>query len=130
ARHATSPTSLALLPPRVSGDRRTAVSDDVLVTLTTIAGVGAGLAGGVFFAFSTFVMDGLNRLRPNESVRAMQEINVAAPQPPFMALLFGTALLSLALAITGLARWDEGGSGYLLAGGLLYAVPIVLTGAY
>jgi uncharacterized membrane protein len=31
-------------------------------TLTLIAAVGAGLSGGVFFAFSTFVMKALGRL--------------------------------------------------------------------
>ena len=106
------------------------MSDDVLLTLSTVAAVGSGLAGGVFFAFSTFVMRGLNRLRPTESVRAMQAINVAAPTAAFMSLLFGTALLAAALAVVGLARWGDAGSGYLVAGGLLYAVPIVLTAAY
>jgi uncharacterized membrane protein len=106
------------------------VSDDLLVTLSVIAAVGSGLVGGVFFAFSTFVMQGLDRLRPAESVRAMQSINREAPTPAFMVLLFGTALLSAGLAVIGLARWDEGGSGYLLAGAVLYAVPIACTGAY
>ena len=35
-----------------------------------------------------------------------------------------------AVAVVGLAQWGDAGSGYLVAGGLLYAVPIVLTAAY
>ena len=106
------------------------MSDDVLLWLSTAAAVGSGLAGGVFFAFSTFVMRGISRLRPGEAVRAMQAVNVAAPTPAFMTLLFGTAALATGLVVIALARWDEAGSGYLVAGGLLYAIPIVFTAAY
>jgi uncharacterized membrane protein len=106
------------------------VSDDLVLTLSVIAAVGAGLAGGVFFAFSTFVMQGLDRLQPSDSIRAMQAINVAAPTPPFMTLLFGTAVLAAVLVVAALARWDDAGSGHLLAGGLLYAIPIALTAVY
>ena len=106
------------------------MSDEAILTLSVLAAVGTGVAGGVFFAFSTFVMQGIDRLRPADSIRAMQAINVAAPTPPFMALLFGTALLATVLAVTAVGRWGESGSGYLFAGGVLYAVPIVLTAVY
>lgn len=102
----------------------------LLLVLTTTGAVGAGLVGGVFFAFSTFVMGGLDRLPPKEGLKAMQAINVAAPTPPFMALLFGTAALCLGLAITGVVRWGDDGSGLLVAGGLLYLVVIVMTAAF
>jgi uncharacterized membrane protein len=45
------------------------------------AAVGAGLTAGVFLAFSTFVMTGLGRAPAAAGVRAMQEINRAAPSP-------------------------------------------------
>jgi uncharacterized membrane protein len=103
-----------------------------LVTALTIAtAVGCGLNGGVFFAFSSFVMPGLARLRPAEGAAAMQSINVTAVTPVFMTALFGTGALSLAVLVAGLAALDESYGGWLVAGGAVYlAGTIVLTILY
>jgi hypothetical protein len=50
----------------------------LLYPLTLIAAVGCGLVAGVFFAFSSFVMNALARLQPAQGVAAMQAINLAA----------------------------------------------------
>jgi uncharacterized membrane protein len=105
--------------------------DGFLFALTFVTAVGAGLVGGVFFAFSTFVMKALGRLRPSEGAAAMQAINVEAPNPAFMLALFGTGLAGLVLAVWGLADLDEPYAGYLIAAGVVYFVgEVVLTGAY
>ena len=104
--------------------------DDYARALTLAAAVGAGVAGGVFFAFSTFVMKALADLPPANGVAAMQSINRRAPSPWFMALLFGTAALCVALVVSAILRWDEASAPYQLAGGLIYLVAIVLTIAY
>src|SRR5262245_56483306 len=57
-------------------------------TLTVIAALGAALSAGVFFAFSTFVMQALRRLPDEQGLAAMQAINKAAPTPLFMLALF------------------------------------------
>jgi uncharacterized membrane protein len=103
-----------------------------LVTALTIAtAVGCGLNGGVFFAFSSFVMPGLARLRPAEGGAAMQSINVTAVTPVFMTALFGTGALSLAVLVAGVAALDESYGGWLVAGGAVYlAGTIVLTMLY
>lgn len=98
--------------------------------LSLVAAVGAGLAAGVFFAFSTFVMTALRRMPAPQGVRAMQEINKAAPTPWFMAVLFGTALVGVVLGISALRRWDEPAARWQLAGAALYLVCVVLTIAY
>jgi uncharacterized membrane protein len=87
---------------------------------TLAAAVTSGLAAGVFFAFSTFVMPALDRLAPGEAIAAMQSINRAAITPPFMALLFGTALGCLLLAAWALASLGERQAPWLLAGAALY----------
>ena len=97
--------------------------------LKVTAAVGAGTAGGVFFASSTFVMRALDRLPPAHSVAAMQAINKYAPNPLFMAALFGTAAASAALIVHGV-RSGESDAGYLIAGGVLYLSGIVLTIVY
>jgi uncharacterized membrane protein len=99
-------------------------------SLTLIAAVGAGLAGGVFFAFSTFVMSGLGRADDRSGLVAMQGINKAAPTPVFMTLLFGTGLLCVLLGISAVRRLDEPAARWQLAGCLLYLLMIVVTAAY
>ena len=42
--------------------------------------VAAGTVGGVFFAFSTFVMKALARLPHAQAIAAMQSINAASQQ--------------------------------------------------
>jgi uncharacterized membrane protein len=93
---------------------------DASTALTFVAAIGCALVGGVFFAFSTFVMQGLDRLRPGAAVASMQEINRTAVTPAFMTLLFGTALLCLAAAIVALAELGESGAGLRLAGAVAY----------
>src|SRR5262245_46490786 len=101
-----------------------------LLVLITAALIGSAVAGGVFFAFSTFVMQALDRLPPRESITAMQAINVAAPTAWVMTLLFGTAAVCIAAGVAAIVSWGERGATYVLIGSALYLVPIVLTAAY
>ncbi len=61
----------------------------------TTAALGSALVGGVFFAFSSFVMKALGRVPSSEGIAAMQSINVVVINPSFMGAFMGTALLSL-----------------------------------
>lgn len=64
---------------------------DVSGTVVGAAAVGSALVGGVFFAFSGFVVPALARL--GAGAAAMQAVNRAAVRPPLMLALFGTAAL-------------------------------------
>lgn len=103
-----------------------------LVNGATLAtAVAAGTMGGVFLAFSTFVMPALRDLPPAEGIGAMQSINRAAVTPVFMTALFGTALACLVLCIAAVRAWHEPASGRLLAGGLVYLVGVIgMTAAF
>ena len=101
--------------------------DGWLLVLTIVSALSCGLVGGVFFAFSSFVMKALAGLPPAQGIAAMQSINVVVITPLFMLPLFGTAVPCLALAIASLVDWGEPGAAYLLAGGLLYLVGTVLV---
>ena len=98
--------------------------------LAAVAAVGAATTGGVFFAFSTFVMRALRNLEPRQGLTAMQAINRAAPNPLFMTVLFGTAALSGGLAVVGLRKLDEPGAPALVAGGVLYLAAVGITAGY
>jgi uncharacterized membrane protein len=105
--------------------------DGFLFGLTLAAVVSAGLVGGVFFAFSNFVMRALGRLRPSEGAAAMQSINITVITPTFMTALFGMGVVSLVLIGWGLADLDEPYAGWLIAGGVIYLIgEIATTGAY
>jgi len=98
--------------------------------LTVVATVGSGLAAGVFFAFSTFVMTALDRLPDRQGLMAMQEINDAAPTPWFVVPWLGTAAVCVALVVMSLRRHREASAPYVLAGSALYLVGTVVTFAY
>jgi uncharacterized membrane protein len=99
--------------------------------LTFIAAIGTATMGGVFFAFSTFVMAGLDRLPPAQAIAAMQSINITAVRPAFMLGLFGTAAICLYLAVRAVMTWGDRQALLLLAGAALYLVgAILLTGSY
>ncbi len=89
-------------------------------TATLVAALGCGLAAGVFFAFSAFVMEGLNRLPAAAGITAMQSINRTAVSALFMTALFGTAVLCLGLAVWAAASWGERRAPWVMAGSALY----------
>lgn len=61
----------------------------------------------------------------------MQEINREAPKAPLMMLMFGTAVLSVALGVNALGNMDEVVSAYhLVAGGVFLVGVIFVTGLY
>lgn len=84
--------------------------------------LGAGTAGGVFFAFSTFVMKALAELPGAAGAAAMQRINVVVLNPLFLGLFLGTAILSLASVAVAARAWSSPRSLLLVASGLLYLV--------
>lgn len=104
--------------------------DGYLRILALIAAVGAGVSGGVFFTFSTFVMKALGRLPATQGISAMNAINKAAPTPLFMLALFGTGAVSIALSAGALGHLDQRWAAYVLTGTALYLACLILTMAY
>lgn len=91
----------------------------LLDVATIAAAVGSGLSGGVFFAFSTFVMPALGRLPAAQGITAMQAINVDAINAPFMAVLFGSGVIGVGVAGVALAQKEQGAP-WFVAAALVY----------
>lgn len=92
----------------------------MLNSLPLLVCVGAGLVGGVFFAFSAFVLKALAQLPAAQGIRAMQRINVVVLNPLFLGTFVGTAVLAGVCVVAGVFPWGEPRSLLLLAGGLSY----------
>jgi uncharacterized membrane protein len=100
---------------------------DAVLVLTFVTALGASVAGGVFFAFSNFVMRALGRIQAPAGIRAMQEINVTVINRWFMTALFGTGVACLALIVVALIDWESSYGPYLVAAGGLYFVGTVVV---
>ncbi|MFC5931337.1 DUF1772 domain-containing protein [Cryobacterium melibiosiphilum] len=94
--------------------------------LTTITAVGAAVMGGVFLAFSVMVMPALRRRPAADAIGVMQQINVAAVRPLFLAVLFGTAAASVAL-IVGQILDPAADAAQRLVGSALYLASVAVT---
>lgn len=76
---------------------------DALIVCIAVA---CAVMGGVFFAFSTFVMRALGALPAAAGIRAMQSINIMAVTPVFMTALFGTAVACVIAAFEAMVNVD------------------------
>ncbi|KJK08288.1 MULTISPECIES: DUF1772 domain-containing protein [Pseudomonas] len=104
------------------------VVDTLLLLLILATALGCGLMGGLFFAFSNFVMKALERIPEQSAVTAMQSINQVVLNRLFLALFFGTALTSIALLVWAYQRWPLPGSLCMAIGSALYlAGNVVVT---
>ena len=72
--------------------------------------LGSGMLGGVFFAFSTFIMKALSRLPPPHGAAAMNAISSTILKSLFMPIFLGTAFASLSLGAVCLLRPSRGGT--------------------
>lgn len=99
--------------------------------IACVAAIGSAAVGGLFFAFSTFVMRGLNRVNPVQAIVAMRGINAEAQaNTPFLVLLFGSALAALVVGVVAVVQLRKPGSGYLLAGAVSAVVAVLVTAAF
>ncbi len=99
-----------------------ATTESWMFVLKLVAALGCGLVAGVFFAFSTFVMQALGQQPPAQGIATMQAINVTVINPWFMGVLFGTAAACVGLAIAAAVNMQHPGARWLLLGSLLYLV--------
>lgn len=87
-----------------------------------IAAIGSFIIAGIFYAFSTFIMQALGRIPVPEGIRAMQTINIVIINPFFLGIFMGTALLLIAVAIAAGMNLGHPGAPLVLAGAALYVL--------
>lgn len=99
----------------------------VVTSVVVLALLGSALIGGVFFAFSSFVMKALARTPSSEGIAAMQSINIVVLNRSFLVAFMGTAVLSLFVMGLALNVWGTPSALYFLSGALLYLVGTFLV---
>jgi len=84
--------------------------------------LGCALMGGLYFAFSAFIMRALDSIGPAQGVAAMNAINSTILRSLFMPLFFGTTIGAAALAVLGAIHAEGPAASYMLSGGIIYVV--------
>lgn len=92
----------------------------LIISTVVAAALGSALVGGIFFAFSNFVMKALSRLPDSEGIAAMQSINIVVLNRWFLGIFMGTAVICLALFGIAIFNWDTSVSPWMLGGAVSY----------
>jgi uncharacterized membrane protein len=82
--------------------------------------LGCGLLGGLYFAFSAFIMTALERVG-HSGAAAMNSINAVILRSLFMPFFMGTTIASVALIVLGALEIEGIRGRLMLFGGVLYA---------
>jgi uncharacterized membrane protein len=90
--------------------------------LLWFAALGCGVLGGVYFAFSAFIMRSFAQIGQAKGVAAMNAINTAILRSLFMPFFVGTALAGLALAVIAALSLRAPGAAAMLAGGVVHVL--------
>ncbi len=101
--------------------------NSLILVIGTFTLLGSALVGGVFFAFSSFVMKSLARLPSSEGIAAMQSINVVVINWSFLGTFMGTALLSVGVFALMIANSNHPAAMFFIIGAILYFVGTFLV---
>ena len=74
----------------------------LLVWLDKVAIISFGFIGGVYFAFSFFVMQSLKKTSASDAIRTMNTINLVILKSPFMILFFFSSFIAFILFLENL----------------------------
>jgi uncharacterized membrane protein len=99
-----------------------------VVILTSLAALASAAAGGMMYAFSTFVMRGLDRTGPVDAITAMRGINTEAnANPAFLLGYFSATILALVVGVVAVVKLNQPGSWWLLVGAIFGILGAVIT---
>src|SRR5438477_8095061 len=87
-----------------------------------VAAIGSGIVGGIFYAFSSFVMPALARIPAAQGAAAMNSMSVTVINPSFMTAFLGTGVVCLIAGGSSLFRWSQPGAKLALAASIVYLV--------
>ncbi len=101
------------------------MTHDLVLMLCLLLALWSAVVGGVFSAFSEFIMAALARCEAKAGIEAMQHINITVLRTQFVAGILLIGPLSLLLGVYGMVSMD-GVTRYLLLAAPLIYLPCVL----
>lgn len=105
------------------------MTSTITTILLWIATLGCGVIGGVYFAFSAFIMTSLGRIDQSTGIAVMNAANADILKSAFMPIFMGTTVASTALMGLAILRWGEPGSVAICAGGAIYVIGMFVVTA-
>lgn len=100
------------------------------IILCAIALMTYAAIGGVFLAFSDFIMRSLDLVRDRAGIEAMQVINVEIMRSVFMLLFMGLAALSLLIVVYAALNVDGTPGRLLMLSGVVYLAGVFALTAF
>lgn len=94
----------------------------IQTSLLWFSAVGCAVIGGVYFAFSTFIMTAFSQMDRVAGISAMQAINDVILRSLFMPLFFGTTIAGVILAGLAIFHWSAPGSRLVLVAASLFVI--------
>ena len=85
-----------------------------------VGALGSGIIGGIFFAFSTFIMTSFASISTESGVAAMNAIDRVIVRSWFMPVFIGMVVVSAVLVILAVRQWSMGSGSLIIAGAALY----------
>ena len=105
------------------------LNSTIVTSLLWVGALSTALMAGIYFAFSSFVMDSLKKIDETSGICAMQSINKTILNSSFMPLFFGSSIVAAALALISIFKL-EGIVAYLTtASGILYVMGMFICTA-
>jgi len=95
------------------------MTQTLLDILLWFCALGCALLGGLYFAFSAFIMRALGEIGP-AGIAAMNSINAVILRSWFMPFFFGTSLGCAVLAVVGFVSGDDPRRVFMISGGIVY----------
>jgi uncharacterized membrane protein len=85
-----------------------------------VATLGSGMMAGLYYSFSSFIMQALSEISRPSGISAMQSINRVIVKPSFLLIFWGTGLACALAAGFGWQRLDTSALAWIVAGGGVY----------
>lgn len=89
--------------------------------------ISVGIMAGVYFTFSVFVMNSLDKIEAPAGMLAMQSINRVIVRSLFLPIFFASSLTSAALVVLMLVYPSSSGARWALMGSGLYFVGMFIV---
>jgi uncharacterized membrane protein len=103
--------------------------DTVAVIVAALALLLGGAVAGVFFTYSNSVLPGLNAIRPDEAIRAMNSMNRKIINPLFLATFVGTPLVAAVAGVLLLVAGATGAALLFFGAALVYFLGAIVPTA-